>query len=109
MWLKEMIHRARSRRVDSNGEGTSVPDRPKRDVAIVIAGPELAAAVSELYQAHGYEVFVPQTPRDVIDTLDAVGDHVRAVLISSEAGWASHLRELIADECPKLERVSLLS
>lgn len=108
MWLNEIFHRARSPRVDDNDDRTAVKDQARR-VAIVIAGPELAAAVSELYQARGYEVFVPETRSDVIETLVAKSDQVRAVVISPEATWASGLRTMIARECPRLERIALLS
>lgn len=107
MKLKEIIHRIRWPR--ASDERTSALDGPKRDIALVIAEPELAAAVSELYQASGYEVFLPETPLDVFDTLVAVGDQVRVVLISSESRWATGVHELIAEEFPKTERVMLLS
>ena len=96
-------------RATDNSERASVLDTPRRGIALVIAEPELAAAVSELYQAYGYEVFLPETPLDVIETFTRVGDQVRMVLISSEAGWANGLRELIAEEFPKADRIMLVS
>lgn len=116
MRIKEIIRRARLRPVADDGERASALEGvifglegSRRGIALVIAEPALAAAVSELYQAHGYEVFVPETPLDVIDTLVTVGDEVCAVLISSEATWANGLREFIADEFPKIDRVLLVS
>lgn len=109
MKLKEMIHRMRRPRATDNSERASVPHAPKRSIALVIAEPELAAAVSELYQAYGYEVFLPETPLDVIETFTMLGHQVRMVLISSEARWASGLRELIAEEFPKADRIMLVS
>lgn len=98
MRLKEILHRVRHGRA-------SAPDGHTRDIALVIAEPEVAAALHELYQAYGYEVFLPETPLDVIETLAVVGDQVRVVLISSEATWATGLRELIAEEFPETYRI----
>ena len=75
---------------------------------MVIAAPPLAATVSAIYRAQGYEVFVPETPRDVIDTLSAVGDQVGAMFFSSDVAWASQWRELIGDEFPEVERITLV-
>ena len=108
MRLKEILQRVRSPRAADRNERTSVLDGFK-PVALLIAEPELAAPVSELYQAYGYEVFLPETPLDVIETLAVAGDQVRVVLISSEARWASGLRELIAEEFPKTEQIILMS
>lgn len=108
MRLEEIIRPAPGLRADSNDDRASAPDDARRSIAFVIAEPELAAAVSELYQAHGYEVFLPETPLDVVETLLAAGDRVRVVLISSEAGWATGLDELLAEEFPKAERLTLL-
>ena len=85
------------------------PGRAKHDIALVIAEPEVGAALGELYQTYGYEVFLPETPLDVIETLVTVGDQVGVVLISSEARWATGLRELIAEEFPKTDRIMLVS
>lgn len=109
MRLKEIIQRVRSPRAADRNEQTSVHDGSKPGVALVIAEPELAAPVSELYQAYGYEVFLPETPLDVIETLVVAGDQVRVVLISSEAKWASGLRELIAEKFPKTDQIILVS
>lgn len=109
MWLKNLFHRPRSHRVTGRGEPIAMPERSEPDIAMVIAEPDLAAAMSELYRAHGYDVFVPETPLDVSETLAAVGDQIRAVFISSHATWAKGLRELIVHECPKIDRLMLLS
>lgn len=108
MRLKEIMHRLRWPRAHNNDQ-TSVMVGPKRDIALVIAAPELAAAISELYQVYGYEVFLPETPLDVIETLAMVGDQVRVVLISSQTRWANGLRELIAADFPKADRITLVS
>jgi len=73
----------------------------------VIAEEPLSAVIGELYRAYGYDVFAPETPLEVIQTLVSVGDRIGAVLISPDAAWANGLREFLADEYPEIDRIVL--
>ena len=84
-------------------------ERSGRDVALVIANEPLAAVIGELYRAYGYDVFAPETPLDVIQTLISADDRIGAVIISPDARWANGLCEFLGEEYPEIDRIVLAS
>jgi hypothetical protein len=83
------------------------PVRSSRDVALVIADPPLAAVIAELYRAYGYEVYVLETPLDVIQMLIGVGERTGVAVLSPDARWADGMRDFLADEYPAIDRILL--
>ena len=99
---------AHSRRFPKSGSAwLAALERPGSDVVLVVADEPLGAVIAELYRAYGYEVRMPATPLDLIQTLLRVGDRIGAAVISPDARWADGLRDFMADEYPDIDRIVL--
>jgi hypothetical protein len=84
------------------------PPADGRDALLLVADEPIRGAVWELATRGGYDVFACRTPLEVVDTLVGAGDRIACVVMESGAGWGSGLREFLADEYPRLQRMILV-
>jgi hypothetical protein len=85
------------------------PPLDGRDALLLVADEPIRGAVWELATRGGYDVFACRSPLDVIDTLVGAGDRLACVVLESTVPWGTGLRELLAEEYPKLDTVILIA
>jgi len=84
------------------------PPLDGRDALLLVADEPVRGAVWELAIRAGYDVYACRTPLEVVDTLVGIGDNVACVVMDSGARWGRGLREFLADEYPRLQRMILV-
>jgi len=84
------------------------PPLDGRDALLLVADEPVRGAVWEMATHAGYDVFACRTPLEVVDTLVGAADRIGCVVLESEAGWGNGLREFLAEEYPRLQRLILV-
>lgn len=84
------------------------PPLDGRDALLLVADEPIRGAVWELATRGGYDVFACRTPLDVVDTLVGASDRIACVVMESAVQWGKGLREFLADEYPRLQKLILV-